>query len=93
MTAKKPLPGELDAIETASRDEIAALQFERMTWSLQHAYDNVPHYKKSFDEKGIHPSDLKTLADLAKFPLPPKLTCATTTLLGYLPCRAGQFWW
>jgi phenylacetate-CoA ligase len=73
MTAKKPQPGELEPIELASRDEIAALQFERMKWTLQHAYDNVPHYKKSFDEQGVYPSDLKTLADLAKFPFTTKI--------------------
>ena len=68
MPAKQPLPGDLDPIETASRDEISALQLERMRWSLRHAYDNVPRHKKAFDEKGVHPDDLKTLADLAKFP-------------------------
>jgi phenylacetate-CoA ligase len=39
-----------------------------MRWSLQHAYDNVPHYRKAFDAKGIRPEDLKELADLARFP-------------------------
>lgn len=68
MTKKIPKPGDLDPIETASRDEIAALQLERLKWSLNHAYANVPHYKKAFDEKGVHPDDLKTLADIAKFP-------------------------
>lgn len=68
MTAKKPLPGDLEPIETASREEISALQLERLKWSLKHAYDNVPHHKKAFDEKGVHPDDLKCLADLAKFP-------------------------
>jgi len=58
----------LDPIEIASRDEIAALQLERMRWSLNHAYQNVPHYKASFDAAGMHPDDLKSLADLAKFP-------------------------
>ena len=58
----------LDAIEIASRDEIGALQLERMKWSLMHAYENVPHYRKAFDDKGVHPSDLETLSDLAKFP-------------------------
>jgi len=68
MTVKQPQPGDLEAIETASRDEISALQLQRLKWSLQHAYDNVPFHKKAFDDKGVHPSDLKTLADLAKFP-------------------------
>lgn len=68
MAATRPAPGELEPIETASRDEIQALQLQRLRWSLQHAYDNVPHYRKAFDEKGVHPNDLQTLADLAKFP-------------------------
>jgi len=58
----------LEAIETASLDELQSLQLERMRWSLQHAYDNVPHYKKSFDDAGVEPGDLKSLSDLAKFP-------------------------
>ncbi|MBL4811042.1 MAG: phenylacetate--CoA ligase [Rhodobacteraceae bacterium] len=63
-----PARESLDPIEIASRDEIGALQLKRMKWSLRHAYDNVPHYKRSFDAAGVHPDDLKTLADLAKFP-------------------------
>jgi phenylacetate-CoA ligase len=63
-----PAKGSLDPIEIASRDEIAALQLERMKWSLRHAYDNVPFYKSSFDAAGVHPDDLTDLSDLAKFP-------------------------
>lgn len=58
----------LDPIEIASLDEIQTLQLERMKWSLAHAYENVPHYKSAFDAAGVHPGDLTTLADLAKFP-------------------------
>ena len=65
-------PAVLDAIETASRDEIEALQLQRLRWTVQHAYDNVPHYRQAFDGKGVHPSDLKTLADIAKFPFTSK---------------------
>ncbi len=72
MPVKHPQPGDLDPIETASRDEIAALQLQRLRWTLQHAYDNVPHYKAKFEAKGVHPSDLKTLADIAKFPFSTK---------------------
>ncbi|WP_422087980.1 phenylacetate--CoA ligase PaaK [Variovorax sp.] len=68
MTARHPAPGELDPIETASRDEIAALQLTRLRATLQRAYDNVPHYRRAFDAKGVHPDDLKSLADLSKFP-------------------------
>lgn len=68
MGATAPSKDELDPIEIASRDEIAALQLERLKWSLSHAYENVSHYKKVFDAAGVHPDDLKQLSDLAKFP-------------------------
>ena len=62
----------LDPIETASRDEIAALQLERLRWTLHHAYTNVPHYKAAFDAAGVHPDDCRRLEDLAKFPFTAK---------------------
>jgi phenylacetate-CoA ligase len=61
-----------DRIEVASRDEIAALQLDRLKWSLRHAYDNVAHYRQKFDKAGVRPEDLKTLADLARFPFTAK---------------------
>jgi len=61
-----------DPIETASRDEIAALQLESLKWTLSRAYDNVAHYKKTFDQAGVHPGDLKTIYDLSKFPFTAK---------------------
>jgi phenylacetate-CoA ligase len=60
--------GEIEAIEKASRDELSALQLERLQKTLKHAYDNVDHYRKSFDAAGVHPDDLKQLSDLSKFP-------------------------
>jgi phenylacetate-CoA ligase len=63
-----PPKSSLDPIEIASRDEISALQLQRLKWSLSHAYNNVPFYKASFDAAGVHPDDLKSLSDLAKFP-------------------------
>ncbi|UOA30668.1 Phenylacetate-coenzyme A ligase [Sulfitobacter sp. DSM 110093] len=63
-----PAKDTLDPIEIASRDEISALQLDRLKWSLRHAYDNVPFYKKSFDDAGVHPDDLKQLSDLSRFP-------------------------
>jgi phenylacetate-CoA ligase len=68
MPLHAPRPVELDPIERASRDEIAALQLTRLRETLAHVYANVPHYQRAFDEKGVHPDDLKTLADLARFP-------------------------
>src|ERR1700760_2092358 len=62
----------LDAIETASRDEIAALQCERLAWTLRHAYTNVPHYRAAFERAGVHPDDFRSLDDIAKFPFTTK---------------------
>jgi phenylacetate-CoA ligase len=59
---------DLEPIETASQDELRSLQLQRLKATLQHAYANVPHYRQRFDEKGVHPDDLKSLSDLAKFP-------------------------
>jgi phenylacetate-CoA ligase len=61
-----------DPIEIASRDEISALQLKRLKWTLAHVYKNVAHYKSTFDKAGVHPDDLKTLADLRKFPFTTK---------------------
>lgn len=72
MKDLSPKPGDLEAIENASRDEIEALQLQRMRWSLNHAYKNVAHYKASFDSAGVHPDDLKSLADLSRFPFTKK---------------------
>jgi phenylacetate-CoA ligase len=57
-----------EAIERASVDELKALQLQRLQWSLRHAYDNVPHYTKAFDAAGAHPDDVRSLADLSRFP-------------------------
>jgi phenylacetate-CoA ligase len=65
-------PVSLDPIERASADELQALQLQRLQWTLQHAYEHVPHYRGAFDAKGVHPSDCKSLADLAKFPFTTK---------------------
>jgi phenylacetate-CoA ligase len=65
-------PAALDPIETASRDELAALQLERLKWSLRHAFDNVQHFRDSFGAAGVHPDDLQELSDLAKFPFTTK---------------------
>lgn len=68
MAIRHPARGDLSPIETASRDEIEALQLARMQATLQHAYQHVSHYRRAFDARGIGPGDLKQLSDLAKFP-------------------------
>ncbi|MBP8139873.1 MAG: phenylacetate--CoA ligase [Burkholderiales bacterium] len=72
MPSKQPRPEELEPIERASRDQMQAIQLERLRWSLGHAYRNVPHYKRAFDRAGARPEDLRSLADLAKFPFTTK---------------------
>jgi phenylacetate-CoA ligase len=62
----------LEPIEKASREELRELQLQRLRWSLQHAYDNVPHYRKKFDAAGVKPQDCRSLEDLAKFPFTAK---------------------
>jgi len=68
MPVKRPAPGDLEAIETASQDELQALQLQRLQATLLSAYTQVPHYKAAFDAAGVHPADCRSLADLAKFP-------------------------
>lgn len=64
--------GPQTGIEYASRDEITALQTARMKSTLRHAYYNVPHYKKAFDEHGVHPDDFKELKDITNYPFTDK---------------------
>ncbi|EFO29794.1 phenylacetate-CoA ligase [Roseibium sp. TrichSKD4] len=82
MKDLSPRQGDLEPIETASRDEIETLQQERMAWSLRHTYENSPFYKKRFDAHDCHPDDFKTLADLAKFPFTVKTDLRDTYPFG-----------
>ena len=68
MSARQSNSGVFEAIEHASRDEIAALQLQRLQATLKRAYENVPHYRAAFDKAGVRPEDCKSLQDLAKFP-------------------------
>src|SRR5262245_61760899 len=68
MPVRIPAPEDLEPIERASRDELEALQLERLRWSLDHAYRNVAYYRRAFDAAGVHPSQVRSLDDLAGFP-------------------------
>ncbi|QDY65987.1 AMP-binding protein [Glutamicibacter halophytocola] len=70
--SRDALPNPLDPEETMSRDQIEAIQLERLKETLHHAYANVPHYKEKYDAAGVHPEDLKELGDLALFPFTDK---------------------
>lgn len=77
-----PRHQKLERIETASRDEIEALQLERLKWSLNHAYHNVPYVKAAFAAAGVHPNDLKTLRDIQHFPFTQKSALRETYPFG-----------
>ena len=72
MHDRAPDPDTLDPIELASVDERRGLQLERLRWSLRHAYDNVEHYRRAFEAAQVHPDDLRSLDDLARFPFTTK---------------------
>lgn len=78
MTMHRPRLGEvppaslLEPIERATREELRALQRERLAWTLRHAYENVPHYRRAFEAAGVSPADFRDLPDLAKFPFTTK---------------------
>jgi len=72
----------IEPIETASRDEIAALQLSRLKKTLAWAYERVPHTRTKFDAIGVRPDDLKSLADLAKFPFTTKADLRDTYPFG-----------
>ncbi|GLY94996.1 phenylacetate--CoA ligase PaaK [Actinoplanes sp. NBRC 103695] len=74
MEDRTPRPEDLEPIERASVDELRGLQLTRLQWSLRHAYENVPQYRKMFAASDVHPSDLRDFSDLARFPFTDKAT-------------------
>jgi phenylacetate-CoA ligase len=78
----RPAQSDLDPIELGSRDELGALQLERLKWSLHHAYENVAHYRGRFDDAGVHPDDCRSLEDLARFPCTTKEDLRSTYPFG-----------
>ncbi|MGH3097810.1 MAG: phenylacetate--CoA ligase PaaK [Streptosporangiales bacterium] len=72
MLDLRPSPTDLEPIERASPEELAELQLRRLRWTLRHAYENVPLYRRRFDEAGVHPDGCRELADLARFPFTTK---------------------
>ncbi len=80
----------LEPIERASREELRQLQLERLQWTLQHAYDNVPHYRGKFDAAGVKPQDCRSLEDLAKFPFTTKADLRDTYPFGMFAVPMDQ---
>ena len=85
-----PDPRELDPAERMSVDELRATQLTRLQWTLKHAYENVPLYKRKFDEAGVRPEDLKTLEDLEHFPHTTKADLRDTYPFGMLAVPQEQ---
>jgi phenylacetate-CoA ligase len=72
MSVRKPKPTDLEPVETVSHAALAALQLERLKWTLNRAYVHVPQYRRKFDAAGVHPRDVRSLADLSRFPFTTK---------------------
>jgi phenylacetate-CoA ligase len=72
----------LEPVERCSTQELKRLQLERLRWSLAHAYDNVPRYRKKFDAAGVKPADCRSLEDLARFPFTAKADLRETYPFG-----------
>src|SRR6476469_8320845 len=72
MRDRTPAPETLDPFELISIDELRATQLERLQWSVRHAYDNVAHYRRAFDQADVHPDDIRPLSDLARLPFTTK---------------------
>ena len=81
---------DLDLEELMSRDEIEALQLRRLRHTVAYAYERVAHYTKKFDDHGVHPSDLKELTDLAKFPYTTKEDLRATYPAGMFAVPMNQ---
>jgi phenylacetate-CoA ligase len=85
-----PKRSELETIELASRDEITALQLQRLKWSVRHTFDNVTHFRNKCVATGVHPDDLQVLADLAKFPFTEKKDLRDTYPFGMFAVPKDQ---
>jgi phenylacetate-CoA ligase len=85
-----PRREDLDPIEIATREEIAALQLVRLKETVKRVYDNVAHYRKAFDAAGVLPQDLKSLADLAKFPFTTKADLRANYPFGMFATRQDR---
>ncbi|EQM82287.1 phenylacetate--CoA ligase PaaK [Microbacterium maritypicum] len=79
---RPPAADELDAEERMSREEIAALQLERLQQTVRHAYANVPLYTRKFDDAGVHPDDIRTLDDVQRLPFTTKADLRETYPFG-----------
>jgi phenylacetate-CoA ligase len=85
-----PDAANLDSAERMSLDEMRALQRERLAWTLRHAYENVPHYRRAFDAAGVRPEEFRDLADLARFPFTTKADLRDNYPFGMFAVPQGE---
>ena len=76
-----PTLGDVDP-SLITRDELRQLQLKRLRWTVRHAYDNVPLYRRKFDEAGVGPDDLRTVDDIRRFPFTTKADLRETYPFG-----------
>ena len=74
----------------ATLADLRALQLERLRWSLDHAYNNSPHYRAAFDAVGVTPADMRSLDDLARFPFTTKADLRATYPFGMFAVPGEQ---
>src|SRR3954451_21801663 len=89
-TGAPPSTESLAPAERMGVDELRALQLERLRRTLRHAYERVPHYRRSFDAAGVHPDACRELADLARFPTTSKAALRDNSRIGMLAVPAPQ---
>jgi len=83
-------PSAIEPVLAMERRDLEALQLERLQWSLHHAYENNPCYRRSFDAVGVHPRDLRGLADLARFPCTTKADLRAAYPFGFFAVPMHQ---
>jgi phenylacetate-CoA ligase len=86
----QPQSSELEAIERASEDELRALQFSRLQWSVRYTYERVAPYRRKCEALGVHPDDLKSLTNLAQFPFTTKADLRDNYPFGLLAVARGE---
>lgn len=78
------------AIERMPRERLEMLQLERLRGTLTNAYANVPHYRRSFEVAGVHPSRLRSLSDLTRFPFVVKSDLRDNYPFGFFARRRAE---
>ena len=82
LTADGPITADGQGADLITREELEALQLERLQWTVHHAYENVPLYRRKFHEAGVTPADIRTLEDVQRLPFTTKADLRDTYPFG-----------